>query len=216
MRIVPIWLREELLDGLLGADLLGFQTRRWADDFLFTARMLPEARVDLRTRTVEWHGRRTRVGVYPITVDVEPMREQARSEGVARKCEELEAWRGDRRMLLRVDRAELSKNVLRGFLTYEDLLNRHPEWRERVVFLAHLQPSRRSLEEYRAYTQECIDVAERINRELGTPGWERGQPTRSARPSRCRARSGGSGVAACAGPRAPARPRIGSESSCAT
>lgn len=172
MRLVPTWLREEMLDGLLGADLVGFQTRRWAEDFLFSARMLPDARVNLRSRTVEWGGRTVRVGVYPITVDAEPMREQAKSEAVARKVEEIEGWRGERRLLLRVDRLELSKNLLRGFLAYEDLLRRHPEWRERVIFFAHLNPSRRALEEYRLYADQCIETAERINRELGTPGWE--------------------------------------------
>ncbi len=172
MRLVPIWLREELLDGLLGADLLGFQTRRWAEDFLFSVRMLPEARVSLRRRSIEWKGRTVRVGVYPIAVDAEPMRERAASPAVRRKRRELEEWRGDRKLVLRVDRAELSKNILRGFLAYEDLLKRHTEWRGRVVFLAHLNPSRGALEEYRSYTREVLKHADRINRELGEPGWD--------------------------------------------
>jgi len=171
MRLVPTWLREEMLDGLLGADLVGFQSARWAEDFLFSARMLPDAEIDLDRRTVSWKGRHTKVGVYPITVDPEPMREHASSAPVAAKREELEAWRGDRKLLLRVDRAELSKNILRGFLAFEDLLQRHPEWRERVVFLAHLTPSRTDLPEYQTYTQQCMDVAGRINDEQGTPSW---------------------------------------------
>lgn len=171
MRLVPRWLRDEMLSGLLGADLLGFQTRRWAEDFLFTARMLPDTKVDLEARTVEWRGRTVRVGVYPITIDSAQMREDAQAPEVAEKRRELEEWRGDRRMLLRVDRAELSKNILRGFLAFEDLLRRFPEWRGRVVFLAHLNPSRGALEEYRRYVDECIQVAERINEELGESGW---------------------------------------------
>lgn len=171
MRLVPTWLREEMLDGLLGADLVGFQSSRWAEDFLFSARMLPDAEIDLDRRTVTWKGRDTKVGVYPITVDPEPMREQASTDAVAAKRDEIEAWRGDRKLLLRVDRAELSKNILRGFLAFEDLLQRHPEWRERVLFLAHLTPSRTDLPEYRTYTQQCLEVADRINGEQGTPSW---------------------------------------------
>jgi len=171
MRLVPTWLREEMLDGLLGADLVGFQSARWAEDFLFSARMLPDAEIDLDERTVTWNGRETKVGVYPITVDPEPMREQASSDAVAAKRRKLEAWRGDRKLLLRVDRAELSKNILRGFLAFEDLLQRRPEWRERVVFLAHLTPSRTDLAEYRTYTQQCMDEADRINHEQGTSSW---------------------------------------------
>ncbi|HEX6261561.1 MAG TPA: trehalose-6-phosphate synthase [Actinomycetota bacterium] len=171
MRLVPTWLREEMLDGLLGADLVGFQSARWAEDFLFSARMLPDAEIDLERRTVTWRGRETKVGVYPITVDPEPMREHAASQAVETKRQKLAEWRGDRKLLLRVDRAELSKNILRGFLAFEDLLQRHPEWRERVVFLAHITPSRTALPEYQTYTQQCIDVATRINDEMGTPGW---------------------------------------------
>lgn len=171
MRLVPTWLREEMLDGLLGADLVGFQSARWAEDFLFSARMLPDAEIDLDEHTVAWKGRVTKVGVYPITVDPEPMREQAASGAVAAKRRKLEAWRGDRKLLLRVDRAELSKNILRGFLAFEDLLQRRPEWRERVVFLAHLTPSRTDLPEYRTYTQQCLDEADRINREQATSSW---------------------------------------------
>jgi trehalose 6-phosphate synthase len=61
--------------------------------------------------------------------------------------------------------------VLRGFLAYEEFLHEHPEWRERVVFLAHLNPSRESVEDYRIYTEQCVQTAERINRELGTSSW---------------------------------------------
>jgi len=134
--------------------------------------MLPEAKVRMRGRTVEWKGRTVRVGVYPITVDAEPMREQAGSGSVARTRERLEDWRGDRKLLLRVDRLELSKNVLRGFLAFETLLDRHPEWRGRVVFLAHLNPSRRGLEEYRVYADQCLEAAARINERYGTADWE--------------------------------------------
>lgn len=171
MRLVPTWLREEMLDGLLGADLVGFQSDRWAEDFLFSVRMLPDAEIDLARRTATWKGREVKVGVYPITVDPEPMREQAAGAAVATKRSELEAWRGDRKLLLRVDRAELSKNILRGFLAFEDMLQQHPEWRERVVFLAHLTPSRSDLPEYQTYTQQCLEVADRINDEQGTPSW---------------------------------------------
>ena len=172
LRLVPTWMREELMDGLLQADLLGFQCERWADDFLFSARMLPDARVDVEGRTVSWRGRTARVGVYPIAIDPEQMREDAARPEVARCRRAVERWRGDRKLIVRVDRAELSKNVLRGFLAYEDLLLRSPEWRGRVSFLAHLNPSRTALEEYRVYTEQCVETAERINRELGSDEWE--------------------------------------------
>jgi trehalose 6-phosphate synthase len=72
---------------------------------------------------------------------------------------------------VRVDRIELSKNIVRGFLAYEDLLRTRPEWRERVVFGAFVYPSREKLPEYLAYRTEVEGTIARINDELGTPSW---------------------------------------------
>jgi trehalose 6-phosphate synthase len=171
-RLVPNWLREELMDGLLQADLLGFQCDRWAEEFLSSARMLPGAEVDFGSRSVAWRGHTAHVGVYPITIDPEQMRQDAARTEVARIRRAVERWRGERKLIVRVDRMELSKNVLRGFLAYEDLLRRSPEWQGRVVFLAHLNPSRTALEEYRDYAEQCVATADRINEELGTADWQ--------------------------------------------
>jgi trehalose 6-phosphate synthase len=78
---------------------------------------------------------------------------------------------GGRRLILRVDRIELSKNLLRGFLAYEDLLRTRPEWRGNVVFAAFVYPSREGLPEYLAYRQEVETLAARINSQWGVPGW---------------------------------------------
>lgn len=171
LRLLPKQIREELLAGLLGADLLGFQTERWAENFLGACRLLEGTTVMYRRRAVRWQGRLVRVGVYPISIDAAQLRSLASAPGVRRKRRRLESWRGDRRLILRVDRAELSKNVLRGFLAFEDFLRRHPEWRARVVFLALLNPSRRDIEEYRTYTDTCLRTADRINDDLGDADW---------------------------------------------
>jgi trehalose 6-phosphate synthase len=171
LRLLPQAIREELLAGLLGADLLGFQTERWAENFLGACRLLQGTTVMYRRRAVRWQGRLVRIGVYPISIDAAQLRTLAASPRVRRKRRALERWRGDRRLLLRVDRAELSKNVLRGFLAFEDFLRRYPEWRGEVVFLALLNPSRREIEEYRTYTDECLRTADRINSELGGSDW---------------------------------------------
>jgi trehalose 6-phosphate synthase len=171
-RILPGPMREELLAGLLGADVLGFQTTMWAENFLLSCRSLPGARVDLRRRAVAWRGRRTAVRVYPISIDAERLKEEARSDEVRGARRRLAEWLGDARMILRVDRAEPSKNLLRGFLAFGAFLRRHPMWRRRVRFLALANPSRGDLPEYRAYVERCQDEVARLNRELGEPGWE--------------------------------------------
>ena len=173
LRLVPGWMREELLTGLLGADLLGFQTKRWAESFLSACRLLSGARVDSRGRSVRWEGRSIRVGVYPVTVDPVSLREFAATDEVRRKRRALARLVGDRHLVLRVDRTEPSKNVLRGFRSFEEFLRRHPEWEGKVILLVLLNPSRESLPEYRSYTEECIRAGERINAQAaegtGTP-----------------------------------------------
>jgi len=171
LRLLPREMREELLTGLLGADLLGFHTERWAENFLGACRLLEGADVLWRRRVVKWQGRLVRVGVYPIAIDAAQLRAMVASPEVRRRRRALDRWRGDRKLLLRVDRVELSKNILRGFHSYEAFLRGRPEWRGRVVFLALLQPSRRAVAEYRHYSEECVGEAERINEELGTPEW---------------------------------------------
>ena len=171
LRLLPEPLREQVLTGMLGADVVGFQSARWAENFLASCRLLDDAGVALRERRVGWQGRQIRVEVYPISIDAGWLRQSAATPEVRRKRRGLEAWRAGRALLLRVDRAELSKNVLRGFQAFGDFLRRYPEWQRQVVFLALLQPSRRSIPEYRAYTEECLAAAERINAEYREPGW---------------------------------------------
>ena len=172
LRLLPIEMREQLIAGLLGADLVGFHTERWAENFLGACRLLEGATVMYRRRAVRWQGRLVRVGVYPIAIDAPSLRAQAAEPAVRRKRKALEQWRGDRRLLLRVDRTDLSKNVLRGFQAYGRFLRANPEWRRKVVFLALLHPSRSEVDEYRTYLEECLQEATRINESFGDADWK--------------------------------------------
>ena len=89
--------------------------------------------------------------VSPAAVDVDGIRAVALSDACNRGVAEVDELVGDRAFIVRVDRMELSKNILRGFLAFDELLDGHPEWRERVVFGAFVYPSREGLAEYQAY-----------------------------------------------------------------
>ena len=171
LRILPARLRDSLLRGMLGADVLGFHSQDWANNFLMSVRSVPGARVDLARSRVSYEGREILVRTHPVSVDVTPMRQLAASESVAALRRELLAWRGDAKLILRVDRLELTKNIARGFTAYEHLLARNPGHRGRVKFLALLSPSRQEMPEYRTYTEECLAEADRVNRRFGTPSW---------------------------------------------
>src|SRR5439155_13829560 len=168
---LPRRARVELLEGLLGADVIGFHASAWAENFLVDCRELPEATVNLRAHSIRWQGRTVRVGVYPISIDVEALRADARENVVQEARGRVERLAGDRAVLLRVDRAELSKNILRGFLAYERFLERCTHWHGRVVFLAQFNPSRQDVREYRRYMDECFRAADAVNDRFGRAHW---------------------------------------------
>jgi trehalose 6-phosphate synthase len=172
-----IWLtiapamREAIAGGLLANDVVGFQTERYAHNFLrMVESFVPRANVDYETGTVR-HGRRTvRARAYPISIDVEATRRIAGSRAARRRAAQL--LEGTReRIIVRVDRLEPSKNILRGFLAYEALLQRQPRLRGRVSFLAFLVPSRTGLREYGDYGRTVQSAIDRINARFGRAGW---------------------------------------------
>ena len=171
LHLLPARIRNAVLRGMAGADVIGFQTRWWAENFLLSARALPGAKVDLRRGRLSLEGHTSLVHEFPVSPSVEQLQATAAAPGATAIRERLRAEIGDRRLLLRVDRLDPSKNVLRGFLAYERFLQRNPEWRGRVRFLALLQPSRQELAVYREYADACLAEARRINADLGDRDW---------------------------------------------
>jgi trehalose 6-phosphate synthase len=108
----------------------------------------------------------------PLGPDPDALAELAAGEGTARAAAELDELVGDRKLVLRSDRIDLSKNIVRGFHVYDALLDAHPEWRERVVFVALLNRSRSNLAEYLAYEQEVDQAAARVNERWATSDWQ--------------------------------------------
>jgi len=166
-QMLPSGMRRAISEGLLECDLIGLQTDRYASNFLDTvASSVRDARVDPDSRTVRWRNRRIPVRTYPISVDPDGLVRFARSapveERVIRLRERLERA-GNPRLIVRADRIEPSKNALRGFLAYEELLNRRPSLRERVRFLAVMAPTRTEITEYAEYAAAVREVVARIN-----------------------------------------------------
>jgi trehalose 6-phosphate synthase len=171
-RIMPAYMRREILRGLLGADVLGFHAEGWAENFMVAARYVPGVRADLNRSRVHVENREVMVRIHPISIDAGDLRSIAADPDTLRIRDELLEWKGKAKLILRVDRMELSKNVWRGFLAYEMLLRTAPQWRGNVKFLALLSPSRAEIPEYREYTELCLSEAERINGELGKGEWK--------------------------------------------
>ncbi|MFN2484176.1 MAG: trehalose-6-phosphate synthase [Candidatus Limnocylindria bacterium] len=167
-QVMPPFMRTAICDGLCANDIVGFQTQRYRHNFLRTVEsFLPGAQVDYANDSVTWRGRVTWARCYPISIDVEATRALARSAAADHRREDLRRFGGEF-TLVRVDRLEPSKNILRGFLAYEALVTRHPEYRGRVNFLAFLVPSRTSLREYGDYGRRVQEVVDRINARFGS------------------------------------------------
>jgi trehalose 6-phosphate synthase len=164
-----------ILDGMLGADHAGFLAERWADAFLDCCETVLGAEVT-RIRPgagrVVYRNRVTAVAVHPLGVDAGGLRARAREEDVQGSASALREIAKGRQLIVRVDRTELSKNIVRGLAAYRELLVRRPEWRGRVTHLAFAYPSRSALAEYQAYTAHVQELAAEINDEFGTPDWE--------------------------------------------
>ncbi|MCK9874432.1 trehalose-6-phosphate synthase [Frankia sp. Ag45/Mut15] len=183
-RILPDDVQAQLLHGLLGADRLGFLTDAWADAFERCAEALPGVAVhDRQVRVLAQAdgaqadgveadgGRLVRIGVHPLGVDVGELRDRAAQADVAGRAAELAALAGGRRLIVRVDRTELSKNIVRGLLAYRELLRAQPRWRGQVMHLVCAYPSRHNLPEYREYTQAVRRLAAEINDEFAEDDW---------------------------------------------
>ncbi len=169
LAVLPDQVAVELLEGMLGADHLGFLTQRWADAF---ARCAEERAGATRFRGVlSVGGREVHLGVHPLGVDAAALRERAGAADVEERLAALRELAGGRRLVVRIDRTELSKNILRGIAAYADLLRRHPRWRGQVTHLVLAYPSRGDLPAYRAYTQAVQAAAAAVNEEFAQPGW---------------------------------------------
>jgi trehalose 6-phosphate synthase len=174
-RLLPGEVAVAILDGMLGADHAGFLAWQWADAFLNCCEAVLGAQVT-RSRPgagrVSHRGHVTEVAVHPLGVDAEELRARSRRADVLSSASALRETARGRQLIVRVDRTELSKNIVRGLAAYRELLITQPEWRGRVTHLALAYPSRSGLAEYQAYTAQVHALAAEINAEFGTADWE--------------------------------------------
>jgi trehalose 6-phosphate synthase len=157
LRVLPAEPLTEMLDGMAEHDACGFHSARWAAAFIDGCR--------------EILARSPTTFVSPLAPDAANLRRSATTAECTAAFADLDHTVGDRQLIVRVDRIELSKNILRGFHAFDDLLERYPQVRERVVFAAFCYPSRDGLPEYLAYRQEVEWLARSLNDKWSKPDW---------------------------------------------
>jgi trehalose 6-phosphate synthase len=169
-RVLPGPIRDEIFNGLLANDIVGFHTRSYRRNFLQCCRDLMGYEVDFGEGIVWADGREVWVRAYPLPIDYAATLRVAERDRVAEFEAELLHRRRDH-LILRVDRADLSKNVLRGFTAFDIFLEQHPEFAERVTFVAQLMPSRTDVPEYAEYLERIEALVAVVNHRHGTPDW---------------------------------------------
>jgi trehalose 6-phosphate synthase len=169
-RVLPTHIREAVFRGLLANDVVAFHTRDYVRNFVRCCADLLELEGDDARGVVRYENREVWVRAYPVSIDPESLRSAADSRRA--RAAELELRTRRREFLvLRVDRLDLSKNIIRGFVALDRFLELHPEFKERLTFLALLQPSRQDVEEYVTYRDRVERLVADVNTRHGSTDW---------------------------------------------
>jgi trehalose 6-phosphate synthase len=166
--------RREILQGMLGSTILGFHTRYHCKNFIETVDRYLEARIEHEHSAISYQRKETLVEAYPISIEWPaegalpggaPVAE-CRRRVVARLALPPEAV-----LAVGVDRFDYTKGILERLNAVERLLEKHPAWVGRFVFVQVAAPTRSSLDEYRSFQERVQRLAERINQRFGKPGY---------------------------------------------
>jgi trehalose 6-phosphate synthase len=168
--VLPDSIRRAIHEGVLANDVIGFHTHQWRLNFMRAASDVADAEANFVDGVVDHADRRSLVTVHPISVDPGEFDELAASEAVLAAERELVERRPEQ-LVLRVDRTDPSKNIVRGFRAFELYLEAHPERHRRVGMLAHLDPSRQDIPEYAEYLGAIQREARRVNDRFQRDGW---------------------------------------------
>ncbi len=166
-RMLP-W-RREVLEGLLGADLVGFHTYDYAQHFLNSCRRL--LGVDEALGRIVVDNRVVLTDAFPMGIDYERYRDAARSPATRAEAESIGANTGERRLVLSIDRLDYSKGIPDRLRAFDAFLDRYPEWCERVTLMCVAVPSRENVETYRQLKTEVDELIGSINGRYATMGW---------------------------------------------
>ncbi len=163
-RMLPA--RAEILRGMLGADLIGFHTYEFAQHFRNAC--LRVLGLESEQETIALPSHLAHLGVHPIGVDPQEIRDFSKLPEVKDEYENIKARFLSKKIILGVDRLDYTKGIPEKMLAYEEFLRRNPHWRTRTVFIQVAAPSRTEVREYRELKREVDELVGRINGRFGT------------------------------------------------
>ncbi len=172
-RLLP-W-RNELLKGLLGADLIGFHTQEDVDHFIESIQHITDAEVvdtSILSNEILIDDRTVTVNAFPMGIDYEKYKKLSCDKATEKVAERIHELVGDRKLMISIDRLDYSKGILHRMRAYDRFLNQHPEFREKVVFIQLIVPSRDTVQQYGMLKEEINQMVGDINTRYSTFDWE--------------------------------------------
>jgi trehalose 6-phosphate synthase/phosphatase len=166
-RLLP-W-REEIIEGLLGADLIGFHTFDYVRHFLNSIRFLlgyesTFGQVNIGNRIVK-------ADIFPMGIDYDRFASSAKNSKVRKESNKIRKKIGNRKIILSIDRLDYTKGISQRLDSFDDFLTENPEFKEQVTLILVASPSRMDVDQYRAMKKEIDELVGRINGKHGTMGW---------------------------------------------
>jgi len=168
-RLLPHHCRNYLLKGMLGSDLVGFHTHDYNIHFLNT--LLLQLGVQYKFSELKYDNRNIRSGVFPISIDFEKFNTAYHLPEVIKMRAQLKKRYADYKIIFSVDRLDYTKGVLHRLAGYEKLLEKHPHWRNKVVFILVMVPSRNEISKYGEGKQMIEERISNINGRYGNFNW---------------------------------------------
>lgn len=158
-----------IMEGLLSHDLVGFHSQDYVKNFIGACEIFLQLPVDIEKQTVMFRGRWVPVKAFPISIDASSLKQEA-SLAAVRTYEKL--LESEKQFIFRADRVDPSKNIIRGFLSFQRMLELAPQLQGRVSFIAYLYESRGDLRFYQQYLKEIKKTVVNINKRFATSRWK--------------------------------------------
>lgn len=162
--------KEKIIRGLLGADLIGFHTHEYVQHFLKTVRMVMG--YDHQYRVIAFDNRLVKVDLFPLGVDFARFNQSSQRAEVIEAKNSIEKNFPDKKIIFSVDRLDYTKGVTHRLVGFERFLELHPEWREKVVFILVVVPSRQIISKYNERRKLIEEEVGRLNGKYSTLSWQ--------------------------------------------
>ncbi|HEY0731767.1 MAG TPA: trehalose-6-phosphate synthase, partial [Chitinophagaceae bacterium] len=170
LRLMPTEWKRSILEGILGADLVGFHTHEYVQHFIQSAKMIVKA--ESQFNVIQYKDRIIKTDLFPIGIDYQKFRDACIDETVVGLATNLEDKFYNQKLIFSVDRLDYTKGLNYRLDGYEQFLNDHPEWREKVVFILNVVPSRDAIQTYSERKSSIEEKVSTINGKYSTIHWQ--------------------------------------------